>query len=160
MKDFTYLRHWLTGEGYGQGFEPRPVILECIPSRSGMSLQVYDRGERLFSINGCGFDRLGSALAEFLERLFQAELEALALSRLDINTRPEKPFGWMDIPGFYGTRFNFHGQKLGFGNGLVALEGSAGFEPMAQIAESIGLRVHRSESKSGTLIIIEKARKA
>jgi hypothetical protein len=38
----------------------------------------------------------------------------------------------------------------------VSLEGATGFESMVPIAQAIGLKVHQSESKAGTLIIIEK----
>ena len=162
LKDFTYLRSWITGEGYHPSFQPRPVILECIRSRSGMSMTVYDRGERLFTINGCGFDRLGCALAEFLEACFMPELEAWAEPHIATIAERKKTEGikatcsWEQIPGFYGTRFNTAGQKLGFVNGRVALEGSAGFESMVQVANAIGLKVHQSESKAGTLLIIER----
>lgn len=44
-KDFYYLRRWITGEGYPPGTPLRPVILECIVSRSGVSMGIYDRGK-------------------------------------------------------------------------------------------------------------------
>ena len=133
-KDFLYLRRWLTGEGYSADCPSRPVILECIPSRSGMSMSVYDRGERIFTVNGCGFDRIGTALGEFLEACFQPELIA--------------------APWHPARRPKFHPEHKAPVH--VYLDGATGFESMAEIAQAIGLKVYRSESKAGTLIIIEK----
>lgn len=130
-KDFSYLRNWITGEGYPKDCPSRPVILECIPSRSGMSMTVYDRGERLYTINGCnGTDRPGRALAKFLEACFQPEL---AEHQSIIPAR------------------NFCGDSL-------YLDGERGVEALSQVASIIGLKVHQSESKAGTLIIIEKGK--
>jgi hypothetical protein len=145
-KDFTFLRHWITGEGYHASTEPRPAILECIPSRSCMSMTVYDRGERIYTINGYGFDRLGCALAEFLEACFMLELKQLCL----MADAPKEPGSdWEYTPGFSGLRY--HRFKR-----LVQLEGATGFESMREIANAIGLKVRQSQSKAGTLIIIEK----
>lgn len=133
VKNFDYLRAWLTGEGYGPSYIPRPVILECIHSRSGLSMAVYDRGERIFTVNGCGFDRIGAALAEFLERLYQPELRELD-EVTELGTRP----------GF--RAYASH----------VSLDGACGVESMIKVADAIGLKVHQSESKAGTLLVIEK----
>ena len=133
-KDFSYLRHWITGEGYGPDTPSRPVILECIPSRSGMSMGVYDRGERIFTVNGYGFDRLGCALAEFLEACFQSDL-------LEMRSHPARSATF---------------RKGEVKPTRIHLEGMAGFSSMSEIAQAIGLKVHQSESKAGTLIIIEK----
>lgn len=133
-KDFSYLRHWITGEGYGPDTPSRPVILECIPSRSGMSMAVYDRGKRIFTVNGCGFDRVGTALGEFLEACSQPELR-----------------------GAWSSALVKMGAYSGHGNDdTVYLDGASGFESMSAIAQAIGLKVHQSESKAGTLLIIEK----
>lgn len=135
-KDFLHLHHWLMGWP-GQDaarHEPRAVILECIVSRSGMSMAVYDRGERLYAINGYGFDRLGCALAEFLERCFQPELCRA-----------------FNANGILASRY-----RSGTVDEHVFLDGACGFSSMAEIAQAIGLKVHQSESKAGTLIIIEK----
>lgn len=132
---FLYLRHWLTGEGYSPDWPPRPVVLECIPSRSGVSMTVYDRGERIFTVNGGGFDRIGTALGDFLEACFQPELRELDYA-IELGS----------LPGF--RAYASH----------VSIDGGTGFESMAALAQSIGLSVTRSESKAGTLIIIQKAR--
>lgn len=148
---YFYLRQWLTGDGYGKGFEPRPVILECIRSRSGMSMQVYDRGERIFTVNGCGFDRIGSALGRFLEELFQPELSELARTcRPQDSDIPDHARRWTYTKDFYGLSWN-----LDF---KVSLQGASGVESMIEIAKAIGLKVHLSESKAGTLIVIEKGK--
>ena len=133
-KDFSHLRAWITGEGYPKDSPSRPVILECVPSRSGASMTVYDRGERIFTVNGCGFDRIGAALGEFLERLFQPELIAMS-----------------SHPARFATF-----RKGQVEPSRIHLEGACGFEAMRSIAEAIALKVTRSESKAGTLIVIEK----
>lgn len=139
-KDFAFLKTWLDHPN------PRPVVLECIPSRSGLSMAVYDRGERIFTVNGYGFDRLGCALAEFLERCFTPELAKLGAG------------------GFSGTHHNAGASFTALdmaapwepANIRVSLNGCCGFSSMSEIAKAIGLKVHQSESKAGTLIIIEK----
>lgn len=141
-KDFSYLRHWITGEGYPKDCPPRPVILECIPSRSGMSMAVYDRGERIFTVNGCGFDRIGTALGMFLEAQFQPELK-LAFPK-------GEPYGCTSafdtsIPGCFVNA-----------DGSMWIDGGYGFSSMQGVAEAINLKVTRSESKAGTLLVIEK----
>lgn len=126
-KDFSFLRDWLNEP------DPRPIILECVPSRSGLSMTVYDRGERIFTVQGCGFYRIGAALAEFLERLFQPELREL------------------DEVTELGTRAGFRAYAS-----HVSLDGACGIESMIRVADAIGLTVHLSETKAGTLIIIQK----
>lgn len=154
---YHYLRQWLTREGYSQDSEPRDVILECIRSRSGMSMTVYDRGERIFTVNGCGFDRLGTAAAIFLETLFQPELSALA-ERILTRESQEKHGRALVNPllerrkDFYGMRFK--DEKLP----EVSLAGACGLESMQAIAQAIGLRLEQSESKVGALLIFKKAR--
>lgn len=145
-KDFSHLRHWITGEGYAPNCPSRPVILECIPSRSGMSMTVYDRGERLYAINGYGFDRLGCALAEFLCSQFTTELKELAAQ------------GYESTHHVAGSAFQSVNMAEPWAepDWRVTLEGACGFEAMRSIAEAIHLKVTRSESKAGTLIIIEK----
>lgn len=132
--DFLYLRHWITGEGYGPDCPARPVILECIRSRSGMSMGVYDRGERIFTVNGCGFDRIGTALGDFLETCFQPELFA--------------------APSHPARKVKFHPQHIA--PVRVSLEGATGVNSIIEVANAIGLSVSLSESKAGTLIIISK----
>ena len=126
MTDFFYLKDWLDRGN-------RPVILECVPSRSGMSLSVYDREKLLYRINGCGFDRLGCALAEFLERLYQPELWEW-LTTAPLNT------------------------VQGWGKDHVILVGEAGIESMRSIADAIGLHVQVHETRNATILIIQKAR--
>lgn len=132
MTDFTYLKNWLEGPN------PRPVVLECQVSRSGLSMSVYDREKLLYRINGCGFDRLGCALAEFLEALYQPELVSLRDFDDEMQLKP--------LPGFHR------------GPGRIHLEGARGFESMSAIAEAIGLTVQVHETRSSTLLIIQKVK--
>lgn len=133
-KDFSYLRHWITGEGYGPDTPSRPVILECIPSRSGMSMAVYDRGERIFTVPSpaCG-GGVHKALDRFLEACFVSELSAIHPT-------------WPPSSKERGYDLYGRGPKVG----------SEDFESAAKVAEAIHLKVTRSESKAGTLIIIQK----
>lgn len=158
-KDFSHLRVWLTGEGYGA--EPGMVILECVPSRSGMSMTVYDRGERLYSINGYGFDRIGTALGIFLESQFQPEL--FNLSKRILRRESQERKLTVPVNVILETRDQFSG--LHFPSEIdanwnpdytVSLDGACGFESMIEVADAIGLKVHQSESKAGALIIIQK----
>lgn len=150
-KEFSHLRHWLTGEDYLKDCPPRPVILECIPSRSGMSTTVYDRGERIFAVNGCGFDQIGTALATFLESQFQPELCKFAVQQFrDKKADFPNHSDWVTLKNFPG--FGYHA----YGAELVHLDGATGFSSMQQVAEAIGLSVQLSETKGGTLIIIQK----
>lgn len=154
-KDFSFLRDWLNEP------DPRPIILECIPSRSGLSMGVYDRGERIFAVQGCGFDRLGCALAEFLELLFQPELFNLSKRILRRESQERKPTVPVNV--ILETRGQFSG--LHFPSEIdanwnpdytVSLDGACGIESMIRVAEAIGLSVHLSETKAGTLIIIQR----
>ena len=144
-KDFSHLRRWITGEGYPADCPSRPVILECIPSRSGASMTVYDRGERIFTVNGCGFDRHGVALAIFLESQFRPEL--LSAARQRFCTMPVQE--WRRVGNFPGFEYNPVKDRF-------SLTGEAGLTSMSEIASIIHLKVTRSESKAGTLLIIEK----
>lgn len=159
--DFSYLRHWITGEGYPKDCPPRPVILECIVSRSGMSMGVYDRGERLYSINGYGFDRIGTALGEFLERLFQPELFDLSRRILRRESQERKLIVPVNVileerNQFTGLHFPSEVDASWEPDYIVSLGGACGFGSMQSVADAIGLKVHQSESKAGTLIVIEK----
>lgn len=131
--DFSYFKDWIIA-GH------RPAILECIPSRSGLSLQVYDRGKRIMTVNGYGFDRIGTALGKFLETLFQKELLTWACSLDETKHAHVLP----------------HGAFLSPVSGRVYLEGASSVESMSKVAEAIGLKVQLSESKAGTLILISK----
>ena len=124
MKDFTYLKNWITYSN------PRPIILECEPSRSGMSLAVWDRDRKIFTIGGCGFDRIGCAIARVLEHCWQAELDAC----------PE-------VPAKYGARVH---------DGRVNLEGACGYSCMQEIGALIGLKIGVYDSHHGTVIHITK----
>lgn len=132
-KDFSHLRVWLTGEGYPKDCPSRPVILECIPSRSGLSMGVYDRGERIFIVPSavCG-GGLGLALSRFLCAQFQPELMA-----------------WI---GTASKCVNAGHQW----EGRFVFEYGLDFENVVAVAEAIHLKVTRSESKAGTLIVISK----
>lgn len=135
MTDFSHLKTWLNN-GH------RPVILECVVSRSGLSLSVYDREKLLYRINGCGFDRLGCALAEFLEALYQ----------------PELTLAMMQGPVGYGCHFKTHskGKSLAEEPASVSLDGYCGIESMSEIARAVGLTVQVHETRSSTLLIIQK----
>lgn len=122
--DFSHLRAWLTTTN-------RPVVLECIVSRSGLSMTVYDRGERLYSINGYGFDRIGTALGEFLEVCFQPELSR-----------------WMGSASSHSLGARAWERR-------IYLDGACGIESMIKVADAIGLSAQLSETKAGTLIIIQ-----
>ena len=158
MIDYSHLRNWLTGEGYPVGFHDRPVILECRPSKSGMTMGIFDRDKKIFTVRGPGFSRIGTALGEYLETLFQQALWALAQREgAAPPAKPEEAFNWRDIPGFYGTRVNFSGAKHPrFRNGPVALEGSAGIESMRAIADAIGIHVWVHELRNSTAIVLRK----
>lgn len=123
MKDFTYLKNWID---YGC---PRPIILECERSKSGMSMSVYDREKKIFSIGGCGFDRLGCAIARVLEHCWQAELDA------------------SDADGMYGARRY---------NGHLQLEGMTGWQCMTEIGAKIGLKIAVYDSRHGSIIHITR----
>lgn len=160
-KDFSHLRHWITGEGYPKDCPSPPVILECVPSRSGLSMTVYDRGERIFMVQGCGFDRIGAALGEFLERLFQPELFDLSRRILRRESQERKLIVPVNVileerNQFTGLHFPSEVDASWEPDYIVSLDGATGFESMQSIASAINLKVTRSESKAGTLIIIEK----
>jgi hypothetical protein len=136
---YAYLKDWIAFP------DPRPIILECIPSRTGMSLQVYDREKRIFAIGGCGFDRIGCAIAQILENLWQNELRAFFSDpdiKIEINGR------FAHFPDFYGVCR---------GEGDIYLQGMSGEQSMKSIGSAIGLRIRTYDSKSGTLIHITKA---
>lgn len=123
MKDFTYFKNWINYP------VPRPIILECERSRSGMSMAVWDRDQKIFTIGGCGFDRVGCAIARILEHCWQAELDA------------------SDVEGMYGARRH---------NGKVSLEGMTGYSCMAEIGAKIGLKIGVYDSHHGTIIYITR----
>lgn len=137
-KDFSYLRTWLQN-GH------RPVLLECVPSRSSLSMTVYDRGERLFTVQGYGYDRIGTALAHFLAQQFYPELLAFA------RTAKRQFYSLEGFSGFY-----YRPSPDGHGGEGVSLDGACGFSSMQSVADAIGLSAQLSETKAGTLIIIQK----
>lgn len=136
MADFTFLRHWIMGSP-GQDasrHEPRPVILECIPSRSGMSLTVYDRDNAIFRVPGAAFGGgLNAALDHFLESCFVPELST-------INT------AWPEWARERGYDLYGRGPKVG----------SDCIETSIKIADAIGLSVQVHETRTSTLLIITK----
>ncbi len=123
MVDFSYLKNWIDFP------VPRPIILECERSKSGMSMSVYDREKKIFTLGGCGFDRIGCAIARVLETCWQAELDGV------------------DDTGLYGARRY---------NGHVHLEGATGYECMAQIGRLIGLNIRVFDSRHGSIIHITR----
>lgn len=135
---FDYLRNWIdTGSA---------VNLECIASRSGMSMAVHCRDERLFTVQGCGFDRIGTAIGDFLEPLFQAELKA---------TMEADPAREYACKGWFGCKL--YGATFG-PDGSISLEGGCGVHSMQAIAEAIGLEVTTDSLRNSTLISISKKR--
>lgn len=135
---FDYLRNWIdTGSA---------VNLECIASRSGMSMAVYCRDERIFTVQGCGFDRIGTAIGYFLEPLFQPELQA---------TMEADPAREYACKGWFGCKL--YGACIR-PDGSISLDGGCGERSMQAIAEAIGLKVETSSLRNSTLITIEKKR--
>ena len=124
MFDFSYLKNWIDYEC------PRPIILECERSKSGMSMAVWDRDRKIFTVGGYGDDRVGVAIARVLEHCWQAELDGSNVSQL------------------YGAR------RV---DGRVSLEGAAGSESMAEIGRAIGLNIRTFDSHHGTIIHITRA---
>ena len=148
-KNYSFLRTWLTGEGYPAGSLLRPVILECRGSKSCLSMSVFDRGELLFRVKGYG-DRNGTALARFLEELFQPELNALA--KVQTEWAPHLP---ADLSGNrYPARFP--GWEWNARTGRSSLEGATGFASIADIAYEIGLSAEGYRLKDSTIIFITK----
>lgn len=88
--------------------------------------------ELITACNRCFVRQVPRALAEFLEACFQPELMA-----------------WL------GTATK---NSLGVHQweGVARCVGEVGIESMIEVADAIGLKVHQSESKAGTLIIIQK----
>ena len=134
---FSYLRDWLDN-GYS-------VNLECQSSRSGMSMSVYCRDERVFTVQGCGFDRIGTAIGYFLEPLFQAELRAT------MEADPDRPYAAKD---YFGCKL--YGATL-CRDGSISLEGGCGVSSMQAIAKAIGLEVTTENLRNSTLVTISKA---
>lgn len=151
-KDFSYLRHWITGEGYPADCPSRPVILECIPSRSGASMTVYDRGERIFTVNGCNFDRIGTTLDRFLMNCFYPEL--LAFARKAQRHYNAGSGGFYLLKDFYGLYYR--PSTDGHSREGVLLDGACGLESMSQVAGAIGLSVQVHEARASTLLLIQR----
>lgn len=61
------------------------------------------------------------------------------------------PEAWQHVPGFHGLSYNPK-------RGNASLDGAAGVESMIEVAQVIGIRVHQSETKAGTLLILERGR--
>ena len=125
-KDLSYLKAW------PEMPYPRPIILECERSKSGMSMSVYDRDEKIITIGGCGFDRIGCAIARLLESVWGEELQA----------NSDK------LGGMYGARIV---------EGNVSLEGMTGYNCMIDIGKVIGLDIRVFDSRHGSIIHITKA---
>lgn len=125
MQDFVYLKNWINFQ------EPRPIILECEPSKSGMSLSIWDRDRKIFTIGGCGFDRVGCAIATVLTHCWQTELDT------------------SDATSLYGARRK--------DDGRVSLDGACGAGCMQAIGKMIGLNIHTYDSHHGVIIHIAKA---
>lgn len=126
-KDFSYLKTWLDNAR-------RPVVLECVPSRSGLSLSVYDREALMFRVPAaaCGGGNY-TALDRFMEACFTRELASI-----NTNWPPEFRERGYDIYG--------RGPKVG----------SPDMDSAIKIAEAIGLTVQVHETRSSTLLIIQR----
>lgn len=126
MIDFSFLKNWLDD---GR----RPVVLECQVSRSGMSMSVYDREKLLYRVPSpaCG-GGIQKALEVFLASLFQPDLMTLigAATRL-------VPVGHQ-----WEGRFVF--------------ERYCDLDATLWAADAIGLTVQVHETRSATLLIIQK----
>lgn len=146
MADFTYLKNWLDRPN------PRPVVLECQASRSGMSMSVYDREKLLYRINGCGFDRIGTTLDRFLMNCFYPEL--LAFARKAQRHYNAGSGGFYLLKDFYGLYYR--PSTDGHSREGVLLDGACGLESMSAIADAVGLSVQVHEARSSTLLIIQK----
>ena len=134
---FSYLRNWIdTGT---------TVHLECTSSRSGMSMAVYCRDTRIFTVQGCGFDRIGTAIGDFLEPLYQVELQAT------MERDTERKYASEGYQGckLYGAHF--------CPDGHVALNGGCGVDCMKRIAKAIGLEVTTECLRNATLISLSRS---
>lgn len=133
---FDYLKNWIeTGS---------TVVLECNYSRSGMSMSVWSRDRKIFTVQGCGFDRVGTAIGDFLEPLYQEELKAT------IKPDPARPYcsaGWFG-GHLYGSVVR--------PDSSISLDGGCGQRSMEIIADAIGLQVSTESTRNSTLILIEK----
>jgi hypothetical protein len=101
------------------------------------------RGERIFAVNGCGFDRIGAALGVYLEGLYSEELgRTLACD----THRPLAGGGSHAARGFHGAYV--------CADGTVILDGACGLDAMCAIADAIGLSVERDSTRTSTLLVI------
>jgi hypothetical protein len=126
IKDFSYLKDWIKGNYH------RPIILECLSSKSGMSMAVWERDRKVMTVQGCGFDRIGSAIGDFLETLYQTEL----MENREV------------VTALYGAKCY---------NGKVILEGMCGESSMREIGKVLGLSIRVMDGHSSTLIHITAA---
>ena len=82
--------------------------------------------------SGCGYDRWGACLADFISKRFAAELQKLA--KKTVKGKAYKYSGFTPCPAFYGMRYN---RKTG----EVALDGGCGSSCMENILNAIGFRL-------------------
>jgi len=109
----------------------------------GSSRILDARGNLIARATGCGYDRFGSALGEFIIRVFPAEVHALAKRKCNGRRRTYK-----QSKTFYGLFYNSKTDK-------AWLDGACGSSCMERILEAIGFRLVRvgecEHSNSGTV---------
>lgn len=104
-------------------------------------LDDTNAGKRYKTIGG-GYDMVGTVVANWLQDVFQDELQALALT---IESKPYATTGWLQFPGFYGM--------FKKANGSVILDGACGLDAIRNIANAIGVQWRQIMNKRGREVI-------
>jgi hypothetical protein len=104
--------------------------LQCVASRSGMSMSVYHEVERVMTVRGCGIDRLSVTIGRILEECYQPELQH------------DKDFRGFPVV-----------------NGRVVVDGNLGRQQMRLVAAALGLTLDFSLLRdNAVLITLRKAK--
>ena len=98
----------------------------------GGGCRVYSNGQlaKGCTASGCGYDREGAALGNWIQNNFQSELQ----ERFKIEIEVSKEGHYEPIKQFYGA----HVAKTKAGDKYISLDGACGKNCMVRILEAIG----------------------
>ena len=97
----------------------------------GSSRIIDQRGNTLSKATGCGYDRFGTVIGDFIQTTFQAELQRLAKRFC----KTKYPTGGKSSKQFYGLFMR--------PDGTPYLDGACGYECMSRILNCIGFELHQ-----------------
>jgi len=140
MKTFRTILSIKEQQSYQLG--ANAVLVHKWSSRGmGNSKLINNMGDVVGKADGCGYDRWGACLGEFIAMNFSKELVALA--RKTVKGKARKNTGFAPCPAFYGMQYNKKKE-------LVSLDGGCGSSCMVSILNALGFNLrYAGENDNG-----------